>query len=115
MPSARAWYVNNDMLATLNGLRSSTMASTAYLNNSLSVKLSVWIAATTVDVTKRVLNGVAMTFVTGTNGNYRYAAQSTAFSAFSVGGQGLAIMSVSTGGLNGEWRVPLKAETRGTS
>ena len=115
MPTARAWLVNNDMQALLSEVRSSTMSSTAYLNSSLGVKVSVWASPSTTDASKRLVNAASMSYVAGSNGVYRYVAQSTSFGALSVGVSGLAIMTLSTGGLNGEWRVPVLGEYRGTS
>lgn len=115
MPSARAWYVNNDMTLTLSGLRSSTMASGNYLNGSVSVKASIWKAYTTASISDRLYTGLVLGYISGSNGNYRYIAQSTAFSAIHQSTPGMCIITVQDSGLDGEWRVPFNGEYRGTS
>lgn len=113
MAVARAWYINNDMVVSLSNLQSSTMASGTYLNSSLNVKCAIWKAATTGTLSDRLVNQAAMGYVAGSAGQYRFVAQSTAFSALTNGKQGLAIITVSETGLDGEWRVPFNVEYRG--
>ena len=115
MPAARAWYWNNDMTVVLSGLQSSTMANGTYLNGSVHVTATIWAAPTTTFVANRLVLGANMGYVTGSAGMYRYTGQSTAFTKITPGMQGLAIITVSDSGLDGEWRVPFNGEYRGTS
>ena len=109
------WHVNNDVVLTLSGVRSSTMASTAYLTSSTNVKVSVWKALTTASTANRLVNARVMTYVSASNGNYRTVVQSTESTAITDQLQGLAIFTVNHSGLNGEWRMPFQGNYRRTT
>lgn len=109
------WYLNNDVVLTLSSLRSSTMASTAYLNSSTNVTVTVWKALSTASTANRVVNARVMSYVTASNGNYRAVVQSTESTGITEGLQGLAIFKVAHQGLNGEWRVPFRGQFRRTT
>jgi len=114
MAQPSIWFYNNDMLATLTGLRSSTMSSTAYLNSSTGVTVSVWKALSTAVVANRVVNAANLAYLAGTNGNYRAVVQSTQH-GMTIGSPGLAIYKVAHSGLDGEWRLIFKVEPRLTT
>ena len=114
MAAANIWFYNNDMMVTLSGLRTSTMASTAYLNNSTNLSVSVWKALTTAASTNRIVNARNMPYVAATNGDYRTVVQSTEHS-MAVGTQGLAILTLSHLGVNGEWRTLFPVQPRRTT
>lgn len=114
MPSANVLFINNDMVAGLSGIRSSTMASTAYLNGSTNVTLNVWKALSTASTANRVVTARNMAYVAGTNGGYQAVIQSTEHT-MSVGNRGIAIMTVAHSGLNAEWRVLFPVEERRTT
>lgn len=109
------WHVNNDVVLTMTGLRSSTMASTAYLTSSTNLTVSVWKTLTTASTTNRLVNARTMTYVTASNGNYRAVVQSTESTAITAGLQGLAIFKLTHQGLNGEWRMPFQGNYRRTT
>lgn len=114
MPAADVWFLNNDMVITLSGLRSSTMAASSYLNSSTNVSVTVWKALSTAASTNRIIAARNMGYVAASNGNYRAVGQSTEHS-MSVGTRGIAIITVNHSGLNGEWRVKFPVEERRTT
>jgi hypothetical protein len=91
------------------------MASTAYLNSSTNVTVTVWKALTTASTANRLVNARVMTYETASNGNYRAVVQSTESTAITVGLQGLGIFRVAHQGLNGEWRMPFQGNYRRTT
>lgn len=108
------WYTGNDMVAEITGVRSSTMASTAYLNSSTGLRVSVYDGLTTGDTV--VVNNQLMSYVAASNGSYRATVQSTAFaSSLTVGERAIGIITLSHSGLNGRWKIPIRIEERGTS
>ena len=109
------WLVNNDNVLTMLGIRSSTMASTAYLNSSTNIKVSVWKALTTASTANRLINQRVMTYIAASNGDYRAVVQSTESTAITDQLQGLAIVTVNHSGLNGEWRMPFQGNYRRTT
>ena len=121
MAQPEAWYVNNDILLSMSGLRSSTMAASSYLNSSTRLTVTVWrssgagVDATTTNVTYRLINGRVMTYVTASDGNYRAVAQSTESTAIGSNTRGLAIFTLNHLGLNAEWRVPFRGQYRRTT
>lgn len=114
MPAADVWFLNNDMVITLSGLRSSTMAASSYLNSSTNVNVSVWKTLSTSASTNRIITARNMGYVSASNGNYRAVAQSTEHS-MTISNRGLAIITVNHSGLNGEWRVKFPVEERRTT
>lgn len=115
MARADAWFFGNDMTVTLTGLQSSTDTS-SYVNSSTGVSYHVWKAITTASVANRLTTAaVNLPYLSGTNGNYRVVAQSTAFSAITSTVRGMAIVTVNHSGLNGEWRVYFRGEHRGST
>lgn len=118
MATPLVWFRNNDILLTLAGLRSSTMASGTYLNSSTRLTVSVWKASSTVASTNRVVNAQNVPYTTGTtngaNGTYQTVVQSTQ-QTMTAGTPGMAIFVLSHLGLNGEWRVPFHVEYRGST
>lgn len=121
MAQPEAWYINNDVLLSLSGVRSSTMAASSYLNSSTNVRVTVWRSsasnadATTTDTTYRVINARVLSYVTASDGNYRTVAQSTETTAISRLTRGLAIFTLNHSGLNAEWRVPFRGQERRTT
>lgn len=113
MARAQAWYTNNDMVVSLNGLQSST-ASSAYINNSTAVTVTVWRTISTASLADRLVNAVPMSYVNASNGHYRYTAQSTGVVP-TLGDRGMAIVRVAHAGLDGEWRAYFRAERRGAT
>ena len=109
MASPAVWFQNNDMLVTLSGLRTSTMASTAYLNGSTNVRLSVWSSQSTVGTP--IVSAQSMPYVAGTNGNYRTVVQSTQHN-MTYGRSGLARITLSHLGITGEWFAVFFVEHR---
>lgn len=108
------WWINNDMLVKLENLRTSTMSTGSYLNNSTNLKVNVWKALSTGTPADRVVTNRLMSYVAATNGNYRTVIQSTDHT-MSIGVTGLAIISLAHLGLNAEWRVPFRVDPRRTS
>lgn len=108
------WPIHNDMLITLSSVRSSTMAAGTYLNNSAGITCDIWKANSTTSTANRVVTARAMTYVAASNGIYRCTIQSTEHT-MTTGLHGLAIATLSTGGLNGEWRGHFVVLTRGTT
>lgn len=113
MARAFAWLRGNDMLVDLEGFRSST-ASTSFVNNSTGVTVAIWCPASTASSSNLLISGAAMGYLSGTDGDYRYTAQSTALTP-PIGRNGVAIITAAHSGLNGEWRVPFRTERRGTT
>lgn len=109
------FLVGNDNLATVSSVRSSTMASTAYLTSSTNVKVSVWKSPTTAATTNRLVNARVMSYVAASNGNYRATIQSTESTGIAVGTKGLMIITVSHSGLNAEWRAEFLGQYRRTT
>lgn len=107
------WYEGNDMLMGISGIQSSTMASTAYLNSSTGVRLTLYDGPTTgaaVIFSNRVLN-----YVAATNGTYRTIVHSTESTALTRGDEGLGVFTVNHSGLNGKWYLSFSAQLRRTS
>ena len=115
MALPEVWHVNNDVVLTMSGLRSSTMASTAYLTSSTNLTVTVWKALTTASTLNRLVNARVMSYVTASNGNYRTVVQSTESTAITAGLQGLAVFRLAHQGLNGEWRMPFQGNYRRTT
>lgn len=114
MAKASAWFIGNDMRVRLDGLISSTGGSTGYLNNSTGMVVDIWKVRSTADfATNRVITAQGMPYVTGTNGRYETAIQSTAHTMPSKT-QGLALIRIAHGGLNGEWREGFRIVRRMT-
>ena len=115
MASAEVWFFRNDMTVTLTGVQSSTNTS-AYVNSSTGVSCYIWKALTTASVANRLTTvAVNLPYVAASNGNYRGVFQSSAYAAIISTVRGMAIISLSHSGLNGEWRAMLRGETRGTT
>lgn len=111
MPQARIWFTNNDMLVRLDTVRSSTMTSTQYLNSSTGVSVSIWSTQSTGSTAARVVTALNMPYVTGSNGRYQVAVQSTAHS-MAVGTIGFCEIDLSHSGLTGEWRPRFRVDLR---
>ena len=112
MAQPEVWFVQNDMICSLSGVRSSTMASTAYLNSSTGVTVSVWDGLSTASTTNRVINARNLGYVAASNGNYRGVMQSTESTKLGIGENGLAIFTLVHSGLNGHWRLPFRVDYR---
>ena len=115
MALPEVWFVQNDMLASLSSVRSSTMASTAYLNSSTGITVSIWDGLSTASTTNRIVNARNLGYVAASNGNYRGVIQSTESTRLGVGESGLAIFTLAHSGLNAHWRLPFRADYRQTS
>lgn len=110
----RVWYRNNDMQAEISGVRSSTMASTAYLNSSTGMRVSIW-ETSTASTAFLIINNRTMSYVAASNGAYRATVQSTEHGSLALVDVGVAIFTLNHSGLNGQWRAPFRVEDRGTS
>ena len=107
------WLEGNDMVASLTGVRSSTMASTAYLNSSTRVRVTLYDGPTT--SATAVISNRLLTYVTATNGTYRTVVQSTESTAFRRGDEGLGVFTLNHSGMNGKWYLSFSAQVRRTS
>lgn len=108
------WYTGNDMVAEIAGVRSSTMASTSYLNSSTGLRFSVYDGLTTNATV--VVNNQSMSYVAASNGSYRAVVQSTAFvNQLTVGERAIGIITLNHSGLDGRWKIPIRVEDRGTT
>lgn len=107
------WYEGNDMLAQIAGVRSSTMASTAYLNSSTGMRVTLYDGPTT--GASVVINNRALAYVSATNGTYQTVIQSTESAAFVRGDEGLAVFTLSHSGMNGKWWLPFGTQVRRTT
>jgi hypothetical protein len=108
------WGINNDMAVILSELRSSTMAAGVYLNNSAGVTSDLWKATSTGTVGNRILTGRSLNYLAGSNGTYRCVIQSTDHT-MTLGTRGMVVVTLSSGGLNGEWRQLFNVQPRGTT
>lgn len=108
------WFTQNDMLAEISGVRSSTMASTGYLNASTGMRVSIW-ETSTASTANRVINNRLLTYVPASNGGYRAVIQSTEQGALIATDRGVAIFTLVHSGMNGQWRSPFRVEYRGTT
>lgn len=113
MAQPEVLFFKNDMLLRVSGVRSSTMASTAYLNSSTGMTVSIYDGETT--SAQVLINGRNCAYVTASNGQYQAVAQSTETTALSVRARGLALFVLSHSGLNAEWRVPFRVDYRRTT
>lgn len=113
MAKADVWFVNNDMLVRLDTLKSSTMGSTEYVNSSTGVSCHIWKALTTASTANRLTaSAVNLPYVAASNGRYQVVAESTAYATITSTVRGMAVISASHAGLNGEWRVQFRGEAR---
>lgn len=109
------WYLGNDQLVSVSGVRTSTMASTAYLNSSTNLTVNLWKTQTTAASTNRFVTNRVLSYIAASNGNYRATIQSTEASSIVEGTKGLAIFTLSQAGLNAEWRAPFLGQYRRTT
>lgn len=109
MAFARAWWIGNDMLVSLTGLVSST-DTTSYINSSTGVTLRVWPTNST-GSTGDIEVEANMPYVTGSSGTYQVVVQSSAHN-LAVGSVGMMQVMVSHGGLDGDWRPPIRVDYR---
>ncbi len=113
--------VGNDWMVTLSGLQSSTADSTSYINSSTGVTCRVYadsggVASTGTDVLPSSSTAAfGLSYLTGTNGNYRKVIGSTESTALTVGSWYWAIVTVAHSGSNGEWRNKFKFVRRGST
>lgn len=110
MARASAWFDDNDMSITLSGVQSSTMGSTSYHNNSTGVTAVVY-GGSTSSTSNVVVSSVNMPYLTGTNGNYRYVAQSTSHTMI-MKQHGTAIITLDDSGLDAKWNVDFVVQRR---
>lgn len=115
MAQPEAWYVNNDLLLQVTGVRSSTMAASSYLNSSTNLRVSVWKTVSTAATTNRLINSRVCSYLAASNGNYRTVAQSTETTAIGVNTRGLAVFTLNHSGLNAEWRLEFRGQYRRTT
>lgn len=109
------WYRGNDMTAEMTGVRSSTMGSTQYLNSSTGMRVTVWDGLSTGSTSYLVVSNRLMSYVAGSNGGYRAVIQSTESTRLTLMERGLIVYKLNHSGLNAEWRVNLRVESRGTT
>jgi hypothetical protein len=109
------WLLNNDVGLTVSGVKSSTMSSTAYVNSSTTLTVSVWKALTTGATTNRIINARVMSYIAASQGNYRTVVQSTESTGIAEGTKGLLVFRLAHSGLNAEWRAPFLGQYRRTT
>lgn len=107
------WYEANDMLLAITGVRSSTMASTSYLNSSTGVTVTLYDGPTT-GATALLVDRV-LPYIPATNGTYRAVIQSTESTALHAGDEGIAVFRVNHSGLNAKWYLSFSAQLRRTT
>ena len=107
------WLEGNDMVVSLAGLRSSTMASTSFLNSSTGVRVTLYDGPTT--GATAVINNRLLSYVAATNGIYRTVVQSTESTAFRRGDEGLGVFTVNHSGMNAKFYLSFSAQLRRTS
>lgn len=116
MPQADIWFRGNDMIVRLSALRSSTMASGTFLQNSTGVTVDIWGADTTASTGNKLITGTNVPYSTaaGSSGRYEVVIQSTAHSLAS-GTVGFADITVRHSGMDGNWRPRFYVEHRRTT
>lgn len=107
------WLEGNDMVVTIAGIRSSTMASTSYLNASTGVRVTLYDGPTTGATV--VISNRNLPYVSATNGTYRTVIQSTESTAFRRGDEGLGVFTLAHSGMNGKWWLNFSAQVRRTT
>lgn len=113
MAQPALWYEGNDMRITMTGLRSTTMSSTAYLNSSTNLTVTVYDGPTT-SATALVSSRV-LSYTTGSNGNYATVVQSTESTALRRNDEGLAVFVLNHSGLNAKWWLSFGVHLRRTT
>ena len=111
------WLFNNDMLVTMSGLQTSTMAATEYLNSSTGLTVNIYNAQTTASTSVVHSNVLYSTLVNSGNGGYQVVVHSTEHS-MTRGTKGVAITTLgqaASSASDAEWRVPLLVRDRGTT
>ncbi len=109
MARAAVWYDGNDMVVELRSLRSSTMSSGTFLQNSGGVSYEVWSTTSTGTIGNRIQTG-SMTY-TGSSGRYRAVVQSTG-ADLTHGSVGMVKIAVEHGGITGEFRPWFRVDKR---
>ncbi len=112
MAAADIFFKDNDMIATLSNLRSST-APTVPIVDSTGVTVTVWSTLSTGNVANRLINARNMRY-SSADGVYRATIQSTDTN-MAARTLGLAIVRLDHSGMNGEWNVRFRVEDRSES
>ena len=112
MARAQVWYDGNDMQIEMRSLRSSTMASGTFLQNSGGVTYALWSTSSTGTIANQIQTG-SLSY-TGSSGRYRVTVQSTEWNP-THGSVGMVIITVVHGSLNGEWRPTFRVDKRRSS
>lgn len=107
------WYEANDMLASITGVRSSTMASTSYLNSSTGMRVTIFDGPTT--SATAVVSNRLLAYVSATNGTYRATIQSTESTRLHAGDEGMAVFTLNHSGMNAKWYLSFSAQLRRTT
>lgn len=113
---ASAWWLGNDIVVQVSGFKSST-AST-YINGTTGISCHVWKVTSTASTTNRLTTAAqALTYVSGSNGNYRAVFQSTSAvnTAITTTVRGMIVISAAHSGLNAQWRPHYRGEYRGST
>lgn len=102
------WFVGTDMRIQLTALRSSTMASGAYLDGSTGVTAQVWRGLSTASTADLMCSGT-LTPSTAGNGAYGLLVQSTAHQ-LQRRQTGFVLVRVRAGGFDREWRPVFRVD-----
>lgn len=101
------WYIDNDNIVYQRRVRSSTMASTAYLTSSTNLTLELWTGGTSSTANLILIGGssnVTMSYTTattdGANGTYQYVLGTTQTTGLSTGGSLWTRVRVNHSGLD---------------
>jgi len=103
------WFVGTDMRVQLASLRSSTMATGTYLNNSTGVTAKVWRALSTASTADMVYSA-ALTATTAATGTYGLVVHSTDHQ-MPRRTVGMVVLTVRSGGFDREWRPVFRVDT----
>lgn len=111
------WLFNNDMLVTMRGLQTSTMAATEYLDSSTGLTVNVYDAQTTASTSVAHSNIVYSTLVNSGDGGYQVVIHSTDH-GMTRGTKGIAITTLgqaASSASDAEWRVGFLVKDRGAT
>jgi hypothetical protein len=115
MPAAKVWFHNNDMVIRVSAVRSSTMTSGTFLQNSTGMSVDVWSALTTASTASLVVSALNVPYhTTSSSGRYEVVIQSSAHS-MSKGTVGFADITLDHSGLDAEWRPKFRLDYRRTA
>lgn len=109
MAQPKIWFTGSDMSIRMGGLKTSTMGSTEYLNNSTGMTCDVWKAETTSSTSNLVISSQHLPYLTGSTGRYQIDVQSTAH-GMARDTIGFVKYRLHHQTLNREWRVIFRVD-----